>query len=97
MGTATQARGSSMRSSGISAIKSWKREFPHNTGVQRNDKVVEGAEVMKNTSVLGVPLSMVKRQELLREIEDTIRRGRQMAVVAVNARKIVRDDSTILR
>lgn len=45
---------------------------------------------MKNTSVLGVPLSMIKRQELLRVIEDTIRRDRQMAVVAINARKIVR-------
>lgn len=45
---------------------------------------------MKNTSVLGVPLSMIKRQELLRVIEDTILRDRQMAVVAINARKIVR-------
>ena len=34
---------------------------------------------MKNTSVLGVPLSMIKRQELLRVIEDTILRDRQMA------------------
>ncbi len=45
---------------------------------------------MKNTSVLGVPLSMISRQRLLGEIEDAIRRERRMTVVAVNARKIVR-------
>lgn len=45
---------------------------------------------MKNTSVLGVPLSMINRQQLLGEIEDVIRRDRRMAVVAINARKIVR-------
>ena len=45
---------------------------------------------MKNTSVLGVPLSMINRQKLLEEIEKVIRRDRQMTVVAINARKIVR-------
>lgn len=45
---------------------------------------------MKNTSVLGVPLSMIKRQELLQEIKSAIRQNRRLSVVAVNARKIVR-------
>lgn len=45
---------------------------------------------MKNTSVLGVPLSLIKRQELLGEIEDAVRQNRRLSVVAVNARKIVR-------
>lgn len=45
---------------------------------------------MKNTSVLGVPLSMINRERLLETIEDTIRRNRRMSVVAINARKIVR-------
>lgn len=45
---------------------------------------------MKNTSVLGVPLSMTGQQQLLGEIEDAIRMRRQMSIVAINARKIVR-------
>lgn len=45
---------------------------------------------MKNTTVLGVPLSMIKRRELLETIEDTIRRNRCISLVAINARKIVR-------
>ena len=45
---------------------------------------------MKNTSVLEVPLSMVKRCELMEIIEETIRRDRRISAVAVNARKIVR-------
>mgnify|MGYP005785242407 CR=1 FL=1 len=45
---------------------------------------------MKNTSVLGVPLSMMKRQQLLETIEDAIRTERMMSIVAINARKIVR-------
>ena len=45
---------------------------------------------MKNTSVLGVPLSMIKRQQLLETIEDVIRTERMISIVAINARKIVR-------
>lgn len=45
---------------------------------------------MKNTSVLGIPISMIKHHELLEAIEDTIRYNRKMTVVAINARKIVR-------
>lgn len=45
---------------------------------------------MKNTSVLGVPVSMVKKDQLLEMIEDAIRRDRQMSIVAINARKIMR-------
>lgn len=45
---------------------------------------------MKNTCVLGVPLSMINREQLLEMIEDTIRRNHRMSVVAINARKIVR-------
>lgn len=45
---------------------------------------------MKNTSVLGVPLSMIKKDQLIGLIEDSIRRGRQMSIVAINARKIIR-------
>ena len=45
---------------------------------------------MKNTSVLGVPLSITDRQQLLGVIEDAIRMDRQISIVAINARKIVR-------
>lgn len=45
---------------------------------------------MKNTSVLGVPLSMIKKDQLIGLIEDSIRRERQMSIVAINARKIIR-------
>lgn len=45
---------------------------------------------MKNTSVLGVPLSMVKRDSFPEKIADAIRGRRRLAIVAINARKIVR-------
>ena len=45
---------------------------------------------MKNTSVLGVPLSMINRQQLLSVIEETIQLHRRISIVAINARKIVR-------
>lgn len=45
---------------------------------------------MKNTSVLGVPLSMVKRESFPEMIADAIRGRRRLAIVAINARKIVR-------
>lgn len=45
---------------------------------------------MKNTSVLGVPISMINQRQLLKMIDDTVRSGQQMTIVAVNARKIVR-------
>lgn len=45
---------------------------------------------MKNTSVLGVPLSMIKKEQLLELVGETIRRGGRMSIVAVNARKIIR-------
>ena len=45
---------------------------------------------MKNTSVLGVPLSMVKRDSFPEMIADAIRGRRRLAIVAINARKIVR-------
>ena len=45
---------------------------------------------MKNTSVLGVPLSMVKKEYLLELIGKTIRKGGRMSIVAINARKILR-------
>lgn len=45
---------------------------------------------MKNTSVLGVPLSMVKRESFPEMIADAIRGRRRLSIVAINARKIVR-------
>ena len=45
---------------------------------------------MKNTSVLGVPISMINQRQLLKMIDDAVRSGQQMTIVAVNARKIVR-------
>ena len=45
---------------------------------------------MKNTSVLGVPLSMVKRESFPEMIADAIRGRRRLSIVAINASKIVR-------
>lgn len=45
---------------------------------------------MKNTSVLGVPVSLIRRRELPEVIGEAISRGQRLTAVAVNARKIVR-------
>lgn len=45
---------------------------------------------MENTKVAGVPITVINKKELLNHIENTIREGRQLSLVAVNARKIVR-------
>lgn len=45
---------------------------------------------MKETKVLGIPLTVIRKQELIKELERTIREKRQEAIAAVNARKIVR-------
>ncbi len=45
---------------------------------------------IKNTNVLGIPVSLLGKRQLLRIIEEAVRSGRQLTVVAVNARKIVR-------
>lgn len=45
---------------------------------------------MRYTSVLGVPLSIIKKNDLLDLIKEAIRSKRQISLVAVNARKIVR-------
>ena len=45
---------------------------------------------MRYTTVLGVPLSVIKKKDLLDLIGETIRSRRQISLVAVNARKIVR-------
>ena len=44
---------------------------------------------MRYTTVLGVPLSVIKKKDLLDQIGETIRSRRQISLVAVNARKIV--------
>ena len=46
--------------------------------------------MMRYTTVLGVPLSVIKKKDLLDLIGETIRSRRQISLVAVNARKIVR-------
>ena len=45
---------------------------------------------MRNTSVLGVPLSMMRKEEMLAAMGEAIRLGDQLSVVAINARKVVR-------
>ena len=45
---------------------------------------------MRNTSVLGVPLSMMRIEEMLAAMGEAIRLGDQLSVVAINARKVVR-------
>lgn len=45
---------------------------------------------MKTTSVLGVPLSMVDKNQLLQNVADCIQKEEMMTIVAINARKIVR-------
>lgn len=45
---------------------------------------------MRNTSVLGVPLSMMRKEEMLAAMGEAIHSGDQLSVVAINARKIVR-------
>ena len=45
---------------------------------------------MRNTSVLGVPLSMMRKEEMLTAMGEAIRLGDQLSVVAINARKVVR-------
>lgn len=45
---------------------------------------------MRNTSIAGVPLSMMRKEEMLIAMGEAIRSGNQLSVVAINARKVVR-------
>lgn len=45
---------------------------------------------MQNTMVVGVPLTVIKKEELMAQLEKTIQENRQLSLAAVNARKIVR-------
>ncbi len=45
---------------------------------------------MDNTNVLGVPVSLIRKRQLLGVVKEAVRSGRQISIVAVNARKIVR-------
>lgn len=45
---------------------------------------------MKNINVLGVPVSVIRKENLLKLIGDAIYMNRRLSIVAINARKVVR-------
>lgn len=45
---------------------------------------------MESTKVAGVPLTIIKKVELMDQLKKAIKENRQLSLVAVNARKIVK-------